>query len=118
MRVLKVKLPRAITLNKPFLIAFAPRFIHGNDYWSWTTKFVELAGQPITLDYMSPRVVKPSGAVYGFRGSEGGMTGTEHIQAFGEGSHRWSLEGDYGGSAVTLSYQHGIVSSRTTLRHK
>jgi len=113
---LKVSLPQSIALNKAFLVAVSPRIVYGTRSWRWTTKFIELAGHPITLDSMSPRIVTPHRGEYGLPSGSDAMIGTVHIRAFGTGSHSWQCSGDLGGSLVILRYQHGIVSSDTTLK--
>jgi hypothetical protein len=59
-------LPAAIKAGRPLVVAFAPRRVQGHGSWSWNTSFRELAGQPVTLEEMSPSIRKPNGDVYSF----------------------------------------------------
>jgi hypothetical protein len=110
---IKRQLPAAIKDNEPFIVAFAPKRVSGDGRWSWTTQFRELAGQPVTLEKMSPRICKPNGDTYSFGYGDHKMTSTVTVQPYGQGSYDWWCNGDFAGASVTLDYE--LVQSETHL---
>ncbi len=108
-------LPRAISKNMPFLVAFTPKIVHREQGWSVKSTFFELAGQPTTLNYMNPFIDKPGVGYYRLPPNKNGMVTPLHIEAYGKGSSTWWCRGDFGGSEAHLSYscEQGTTSIYT-----
>ena len=100
----KSQLIDALQNNEPFLVAFAPKTVKGHMHWSWTTHFQEIAGVPVELYYMNPKIYSSKGH-WTFRDSNGLLRKNIKINRFGTGSHRWwCTSSDFKGGSANLYY--------------
>ncbi len=109
----KSSLPRAISGERSYIVAFAPREVEGEGDWTWSTIFYELAGQSSSIERMTPYITKPNGEISSWERPERNYINTVYLDPYGKGFYRWSCRGSFMNSSVVLDYL--IVKSRTKL---